>query len=274
MGKLKIDFYGPLPTGQYILVIFDCCSRFLEVEVLCPISAKTVIPNSMQFLPGMVSLHRLCQTMGHCSKDINLVDTQPSTPRLHPCGLREIWRLKLFMKPLCKAVQTAQLKKRPWKQELSKFLLAYWSTPHSTTKVPPAHLLYNWEICGKLLILPHNSKVINQYREARQNDENRSTRKNNMQILNGMRGRVNYTLEIMFLCGKRKLINFQLISILSHVLSLPLRVKSSRKKPKTLHYAKCIILQENCGTSSQSRRGWWGLVSQRQEDGAPAQEQD
>ena len=44
LDKLKIDFYDPLPTGQYILVILDCYSRFPEVEVLSSISAKTVIP--------------------------------------------------------------------------------------------------------------------------------------------------------------------------------------------------------------------------------------
>ena len=42
--KLKIDFYGSLPSGQYILVIMDCYSRFPEVEILTSISAKNVIP--------------------------------------------------------------------------------------------------------------------------------------------------------------------------------------------------------------------------------------
>ena len=41
--KLKIDFYGPLPSGQYILVIMNCYSRFPEVEILTSISAKSVI---------------------------------------------------------------------------------------------------------------------------------------------------------------------------------------------------------------------------------------
>jgi hypothetical protein len=75
------------------------------------------------------------------------------------------------MKPLGKAIRTANLEGRPWKQELSKFLLAYRSTPHSTTKVPPAQLLYNREIRGKLPTLPHNSKVINRHREAKQNEQ-------------------------------------------------------------------------------------------------------
>ena len=43
--KVKIDFYGPLPTGQYILVVIDCCSRFPEIEILTTTSAQKVTVN-------------------------------------------------------------------------------------------------------------------------------------------------------------------------------------------------------------------------------------
>ena len=42
--KVKIDFYGPLPSGQYILVVIGCYSRFPEIEILTAISAQKVIP--------------------------------------------------------------------------------------------------------------------------------------------------------------------------------------------------------------------------------------
>ena len=95
-----------------------------------------------------------------------------STP-LWPQGNSEV---EAFMKPLGKAIRTAHLEGRPWKQELSKFFLTYRSTPHSTTKVPPAQLLYNREIHGKLPTLPHNSKIVNRHREARQNDKEQKLR--------------------------------------------------------------------------------------------------
>ena len=75
------------------------------------------------------------------------------------------------MKPLGKAIRKGHLEGRPWCQESSKFLLAYRSTPHSTTKIPPAQRLYNREIRGKLPSLPQNSKVIDRHDEAKQNDE-------------------------------------------------------------------------------------------------------
>ena len=41
------------------------------------------------------------------------------------------------MQPLGKALKTATLEGRPWKQELNRFLLQYRTTPHCTTGVPP-----------------------------------------------------------------------------------------------------------------------------------------
>ena len=32
--KIHIDFYGPLPSGDYLLVVIDCYSRFPEVEII------------------------------------------------------------------------------------------------------------------------------------------------------------------------------------------------------------------------------------------------
>ena len=173
--KLKIDFYGPLPSGQYILVIMDCYSRFPEVEILTSISARSVIPRldsvfARHGVPSQVisdngppfqsnEFHRYMLAMG--------IQHTTSTP-LWPQGNAEV---EAFMKPLGKAIRTANVEGRPWRQELSKFLLTYRSTPHSTTKIPPAQLLYNREIRGKLPSLPRNSKVIDRHTEARQNDE-------------------------------------------------------------------------------------------------------
>ena len=113
-----------------------------------------------------------------------------STP-LWPQGNAEV---EAFMKSLGKAIKTAHLERRPWQQELSRFLLTYRSTPHSTTKVPPAQLLYNREMRGKLPLLPRNHKVINRHREAEENqikakdkgkeyaDQRRATKSSNIKV--------------------------------------------------------------------------------------------
>ena len=55
-----------------------------------------------------------------------------STP-YRPQGNATVERL---MQPLGKALKTATLEGRPWKQELNRFLLQYRTTPHCTTGVP------------------------------------------------------------------------------------------------------------------------------------------
>ena len=71
---------------------------------------------------------------------------------------------------LGKALATAQAEQRSWSQELSCFLLSYRTSPHSSTKFPPAQLLFNRQVRGKLPVLNTKSNVINRHREARRND--------------------------------------------------------------------------------------------------------
>ena len=84
-----------------------------------------------------------------------------------------------FNKPLEKAIRAAWIEKRPWQQELSKFLLNNRATPHSTTKVPPAELLYNRKIKGKLPDLPRKVKVVNRHKEAKENQETKKEKSRN-----------------------------------------------------------------------------------------------
>ena len=40
--KVSIDFCGPLPSGDYLLVVIDDYSRFPEVEILKSTSSRAV----------------------------------------------------------------------------------------------------------------------------------------------------------------------------------------------------------------------------------------
>jgi len=53
-------------------------------------------------------------------------------------------------KSLLKAMCAAQAEGKPWQQELQKYLLAYRATPHTTTPVSPAELLYRRKIRTKM----------------------------------------------------------------------------------------------------------------------------
>ena len=175
MERSKIDFCGPFPSGHYVLVVIDVYSRYPEIEILKSTAAPKVIPKldiifARHGIPEKVTTDNGPPFNGNefkaYMKELG-IQYDPSTP-LWPQGNAEV---ESFNKPLEKAIRTAHIERRPWQQELAKFLLNYRSSPHSTTKVPPAELLFNRPIRGKLPVLQNRSKVIDRHQEARDNQE-------------------------------------------------------------------------------------------------------
>ena len=116
--KVKIDFYGLLPPGQYILVVIDCYSRFPEIEILMTtISAKKVIPK----LDSIFDRHGI---PSHLTSDNGppfqshefgryltaMGITHTTSKPLLPQGNAEV---EAFIKPLGKAIKTAHLERQP-----------------------------------------------------------------------------------------------------------------------------------------------------------------
>ena len=58
--------------------------------------------------------------------------------------------IERFMKNLGKVVQSAHIQKKSYKQELHEFLRSYRSTPHTTTGVAPADLMFGRPVKCKL----------------------------------------------------------------------------------------------------------------------------
>ncbi|CAB4022735.1 PREDICTED: uncharacterized protein K02A2.6-like [Paramuricea clavata] len=176
---VHIDFYGPLPSSEYLLVAVDRYSRFPEVEIVHSTRASTVIPK----LDKMFSVHGIPDTLisdngppfngDDYARYLKALGIQAkfSTP-YWPQGNATVER---FMRPLGKALKTATLEGRPWKQELNRFLLQYRATPHCTTGVPPSELLFNRVIKGKLPVI-NSKKIVNRHKEARDNEKTRQER--------------------------------------------------------------------------------------------------
>ena len=154
--EISIDFCGPFPTGEYLLVAVDDYSRFPEVEIMHSTSTQTVIPR----LDAMFARHgipvkartdngppfngelldRWCRTIGMIHRKI--------TP-LWPKANGEAER---FMRTLEKAARIAMICHGSWKQEIYQFLRQYWATPHTTTAKSPAELLYGRKLRTELPI--------------------------------------------------------------------------------------------------------------------------
>ncbi len=167
---IHADFYGPLPSGEHLLVVIDRYSRYPEVEIVSSTKAAAVIPKfdkmfATHGIPDTLKTdngppfngeeyRRYMETLG-----IKVIYSTPYWPQ----GNGEAER---FMQPLGKALKTAHAERRPWRQELNRFLLQYRTAPHATTKVPPSELMFNRTVKGKLPIL-YKRNVVNKHKQAR-----------------------------------------------------------------------------------------------------------
>ena len=150
-----MDFLGPLPSGEMLLVVIDQYSRFPEVEILRSTAASATMPK----LDSIFAHHGYpvkVRTDNGPPWNSTVVDNylhrngiqfKPCTP-LHPFIPSS--EAEVFMKPLQKTILTAYADNQNWRKELHSFLLNYRASPHSTTKIPPADALYNRLIRTKL----------------------------------------------------------------------------------------------------------------------------
>ena len=144
--EVSVDFLGPIPTGEYLLVVMDDYSRFPEVEVVTSTSSSCVIPKldcifARQGVPLIVKsdngppfngeeFKKFASYLGFKHHRITL---------LWPRANGEVDH---FMGPLTKVLHTAKIEHKNGRQELYGFLRQYRATPHTTTGVSMAEALY------------------------------------------------------------------------------------------------------------------------------------
>lgn len=141
--RLHIDYAGPF-LGKMFLVVVDAHSKWLEVEVVSAATSTQTIAK----LRSMFATHGLPQLVVSDNGSVftslefkefmerNGIRHVKSAP-YHPAsnGLAERY-VQTFKRSLRKAGEGADVQ-----TQLSRFLLRYRTTPHSTTGVPPAQLL-------------------------------------------------------------------------------------------------------------------------------------
>ena len=144
---LALDILGPLPSGENLFVLEDYHSWSIEVDVVRATKSKIItqrldaqfarygIPKSLRTDngPNLVS-----NEIEDYLKDMGL-EHRHTTP-LWPRANGEVERQN---RTLLKGIRVAHAEGKNWREELNKFLLAYRSTPYSTTGKSPAELLFS-----------------------------------------------------------------------------------------------------------------------------------
>ena len=162
-SKLAVDILGPLTSGESILVLVDYYSRFFELDILHATTSRVVI----RCLDNHFAWHGVPD--GLRSDNGPQFISAEFSEFLHELGIAHhrttpLWpvpngEMECQNRSLLKAIRTAHAEGKNWRSELNKFLLASRTTPHSTTGMPPAFLLYRRQIKCKLPAMPFDNEV-------------------------------------------------------------------------------------------------------------------
>ena len=121
MAKVSSDFYGPLPTGEYILLSNCLYSRYPMVRIVYPTPAKAVIPK----------LEEICSEFGYPEEKFKSDNGSPfnSSEFKDYCKSRGFQAKPItpeepkangtsenFMKNFAKTIQTAISEKKDWRK--------------------------------------------------------------------------------------------------------------------------------------------------------------
>lgn len=111
---------GPLPNGQYVFVAVNYSSRFFQVKIM----------NSTTFKISMFARYGFSCCL-NSDKGPQFVSNK-FQQFLCDDGIVHVTLPQ--NRSILKCLEVTATGKKPMKQELMKFLLAYWTSPHSVTR--------------------------------------------------------------------------------------------------------------------------------------------
>ncbi|KAK3726366.1 hypothetical protein QZH41_006066, partial [Actinostola sp. cb2023] len=143
---------------ESLLVCVDACSRWPEVEILRSTTSEVIVSHlrkifAVHGLPEQVTSDNGSNLVSATMEqylEANGIKHRKVTP-YWPQANAQVER---FNRTVEKAIHTAHVEGKNWRMELYIFLLNYRATPHATTGVSPAKILFGREIRTKVPQLP------------------------------------------------------------------------------------------------------------------------
>lgn len=159
---LAMDLLGPLPNKDNLLVVIDYYSRYYEVVITQSTTSNAIIG----YLSEIFARHGFPCTL-ICDNGPQLASAEIDE-WAKGCGIAikhsaPLWpqangEVERQNRSLLKRLKIAHAEKQNLRDELLTYLLMYRSTPHTTTGVSPAELLFGRKIRTKLPDL--NDKIL------------------------------------------------------------------------------------------------------------------
>ena len=162
LDTINLDFLGPFTNGRYIFEMIDQRTKYPDVEFMRSTSARNVIFALEWFFSLYGISDNIVSDNGptFISYELQGYFTSKGLKHHKTCPLwpQANGQVERFMPSLNKVSQTAFLERKDWKLEIYKFLFSYRNCPHTTTKIPPSDLMFNWKV---KFTIPHIDRKIN-----------------------------------------------------------------------------------------------------------------
>lgn len=168
---LAIDLLGPMPTGEYILVVVDYYTRYYEAEITTSVTTRRMI----ELLSKMFASHGYpftitsdngpqfrAETFGEFLSENNIIHR-----KVTPLWAQANGEVERQNRSMLKSMKIAHAEGKNWRTELVTYLRAYRTTPHSVTGKPPGDLFFGRTIRTKL---PELREVVPNDGEMRDRD--------------------------------------------------------------------------------------------------------
>ncbi|XP_014678409.1 PREDICTED: uncharacterized protein K02A2.6-like [Priapulus caudatus] len=145
--EVAVDFAGPFPTGEYLLVVVDEYSRFPEVELVTSTSSKATIAKldsifARQGIPDTVKTDNGPPFNG--AEFLSFAEELGfHHRRITPLWSQANGEAERFVRTLNKTIRVSNIEGRNWKHDLVRFLHQYRATLHSSIVMSPAEALNN-----------------------------------------------------------------------------------------------------------------------------------
>ncbi|XP_044574131.1 uncharacterized protein K02A2.6-like [Drosophila ananassae] len=187
--SVATDLLGPLPNNEYILVLIDYYSRYMEFKFLRSITSQSIIEackdifsrlgypkalrtdNGRQYVSG--EFRNYCKSCG-----IEQITTPPYWPQANG-------EVENMNKALVKRIKIAHMHKKDLKDEVRTFALMYNVTPHGTTGAPPTELMFNRIIRDKI---PGIQDLVGEFADSAEKDRDCVNKEKGREMADKRRG--------------------------------------------------------------------------------------
>lgn len=172
---IAIDLMGPLPSGDYLLVVVDYFSRYKEIKISRTISSIDMISLLSEIFsrlgyPASITADngkQFCSEVfkSFCvERNITLFNTVPYWPQQNG----EVERQN---RDILKRLKISQAEKKDWKESLQEYMIMYNSTPHSVTGMTPSELFFKRKFRDKIPMISDTEQQRDQVIEVRDRDQ-------------------------------------------------------------------------------------------------------